>query len=108
MPDVESRLTNLEQQVQALTENQDAIIADAAKVPESIGLNFRLLNRNIDAKFAAQDRKISALDHKVDGLAVDVADLKIDVSNLTVDVSDLKTDVAAILRILGEQFKPKA
>lgn len=101
MPDIESRLTDLEQKVQVLTENQDGIMADAAKVPESLGLNFRILNRNIDAKFAAQDRKISALDHKVDGLAVDVADLKL-------DVGDLKTDVAAILRILGEQFKPKA
>jgi outer membrane murein-binding lipoprotein Lpp len=94
MPDTESRLTDLEQKVQALTDNQDAIVADAAKVPESLGLNFRLLNRNIDAKFAAQDRKI-------DRLQTDVADLK-------TDVGDLKTDVAAILRILGEQFKPKA
>jgi hypothetical protein len=105
MPDIESRLTELEQKVQALTENQEAMAIDHAKIPESLGLNFRLLTRSIDAKFeaqdrridakfAAQDRKISALDHKVDGLAVDVA--------------DLKTDVAAILRILGEQFKPKA
>jgi hypothetical protein len=101
MPNVESRLSDLEQQVKALTENQDGIMADAAKVPESIGLNFRLLNRNLDAKFAAQDRKIGALDHKVDGLSIDVAELKL-------DVGDLKTDVAAILRILGEQFKPKA
>jgi hypothetical protein len=101
MPDVESRLTDLEHKVQGLTENQDGMMADAAKVPESLGLNFRILNRNIDAKFAAQDRKIGALDHKVDGLAIDVAELRL-------DVADLKTDVAAILRILGEQFKPKA
>jgi outer membrane murein-binding lipoprotein Lpp len=94
MPDTESRLTDLEQKVQALTDNQDAIVADAAKVPESLGLNFRLLNRNIDAKFAAQDRKIDRLQTGVAGLKT--------------DVGDLKTDVAAILRILGGQFKPKA
>jgi hypothetical protein len=47
MPDTESRLTDLEQKVPALTDNQDAIVAIAAKVPESLGLNFRLLNRNI-------------------------------------------------------------
>jgi predicted RNase H-like nuclease (RuvC/YqgF family) len=105
MPDVESRLTDLEQKVQALTDNQDAIMADAAKVPENLGLTFRILNRNIDAKFAAQDRKMDAKfeaqDRKIDRLQTDVADLK-------TDVSDLKTDVATILRILGEQFKPKA
>jgi outer membrane murein-binding lipoprotein Lpp len=101
MPDVESRLTDLEQQVKALTDNQDAIMADAAKVPENIGVNFRVLNRNIDAKFAAQDRKI-------DRLQTDVAGLKTDVGHLKTDVADLKTDVSAILRILSEHFKPKA
>jgi outer membrane murein-binding lipoprotein Lpp len=101
MPDVESRLTDLEQQVKALTDNQDAIMADAAKVPENIGVNFRVLNRNIDAKFAAHDRKF-------DRLQTDVAGLKTDVTDLKTDVSDLKTDVAAILKILSEQFKPKA
>jgi hypothetical protein len=30
------------------------------------------------------------------------------VTGLKADVADLKTDVAAILRILGEQFKPRA
>jgi outer membrane murein-binding lipoprotein Lpp len=108
MPDTESRLIDLEQKVQALTDNQDAIVADAAKVPESLGLNFRLLNRNIDAKFAAQDRKIDRLQTDVADLKIDVADLKTDVADLKTDVGDLKTDVAAILRILGEQFKPKA
>jgi hypothetical protein len=29
------------------------------------------------------------------------------VADLKSDIGDLKTDVAAILRILGEQFKPK-
>jgi uncharacterized protein YceH (UPF0502 family) len=105
MPDVESRLTDLEQQVKALTDNQDAIMADAAKVPENLGVNFRILNRNIDAKFAAQDRKIGLVQAD---LKADVADLKTDVADLKTDVADLKTDVAAILRILGEQFKPKA
>jgi predicted RNase H-like nuclease (RuvC/YqgF family) len=111
MPDTESRLTDLEQKVQALTDNQDAIVADAAKVPESLGLNFRLLNRNIDAKFAAQDRKIEAKfevqDRKIDALNKKVEGLAVDVSDLKTDMSDLKTDVAAILKILGEQFKPK-
>jgi phage shock protein A len=112
MPDIENRLTDLEHKVQALTDNQDAIMADAAKVPESLGLNFRILNRNIDAKFAAQDRKIDHVqaDLKADiaELKTDVSALKTDVSDLKTDVSDLKTDVAAILRILGEHFKPKA
>jgi peptidoglycan hydrolase CwlO-like protein len=121
MPDVESRLTDLEQQVQALTENQDAIIADAAKVPDSLALNFRILTRSIDAKFAAHDRKIDRLQEDVSGLKADVSGLKADVSglktdvrglktdvkDLKTDVSDLKTDVAAILKILGGQFRPK-
>jgi archaellum component FlaC len=108
MPDVESRLTDLEQQVKALTDNQADIIADAAKVPETIGVNFRVLNRNIEARFTAQDRKIDRLHTDIGGVKADIADLKTDVADLKTDVADLKTDVSAILRILGEQFKPKA
>jgi outer membrane murein-binding lipoprotein Lpp len=66
------------------------------------------LNRSIDAKFAAQDRKIDRLQTDVASLKAGVADLTTDVGDLKIDVGDLKTDVAAILRILGEQFKPKA
>jgi outer membrane murein-binding lipoprotein Lpp len=107
IPDIENRLTDLEAKVQALAENQEAIMADAAKLPESLALNFRLLSRNLEAKFTAQDREIEALDRKVDGLAADVNHLKTDVDHLKTDVGDLKTDVAAILKILGEQFKPQ-
>jgi uncharacterized coiled-coil protein SlyX len=122
MPDVESRLADLELKVQELTENQEAIIADAAMVPDSLALNMRILTRHIDTKFAAQDRKIdarfaeqdrridskfAAQDRKIDQLQSDVSHLKTDVSHLKTDVSHLTTDVAAILKILGEQFKPK-
>ena len=108
MPDVEQRLTDLEAKVLALTENQEAIIADAVKMPESLVLNFRILARNIEAKFAVQDRKIDRIQTDVADLKSHVSDLTADVSDLKTDFSDLKTDVAAILRILGEQFKPKA
>jgi outer membrane murein-binding lipoprotein Lpp len=107
MPDIENRLTDLEAKVQALAENQEAMMADAAKLRESLALNFRLLSRNLEAKFTAQDRKIEALDRKVDRLATDVDHLKTDVGDLKTDVGSLKTDVAAILKILGEQFKPQ-
>jgi outer membrane murein-binding lipoprotein Lpp len=105
MPDIENRVTDLEAKVQALAENQEANMADAAKMPESLALNFRLLSRNLEAKFTAQDRKIEVLDRKVDRLSTDVAHLKTDVGDLKTDVGSLKTDVAAILNILGEQFK---
>ena len=94
MPDIESRLAALEMKVEALTNSQDAIIADAAKVPESLALNFRLLSRNLDAKLAVQDRKI-------DALASGVGELK-------ADMGHVKRDIGAILGILGEQFKPKS
>ena len=109
MPDFDDRLTDLEQKVQALTENQEAIVVDVARLPESLVLNFRILARNLDAKFAAQDRRIDAKfaeqDRKIDARFA-IQDRKIDA--LAADVGDIKTDLTAVLRILGEHFKPKS
>ncbi len=51
--------------------------------------------------------EIEALDKKGDRLSTDVDHLKTDVGDFKTGVGSLKTDVAAILKILGEQFKPQ-
>jgi hypothetical protein len=50
IPDIERRLRDLEAKVQALAENQEAMMADAAKLPETLALNFRMLSRNLSKR----------------------------------------------------------
>ena len=119
MPDIEERLTAVEEEVARLrdfvAERDEAIKADLANIPDLIKLEFRLQDQKNDRRFAAVDRRFDAMEADIAELKTDIAELKTDVSELKKDVSELKRDVSelkndmgSVLKILNDQFGPKS
>lgn len=100
----DDRLTDLEARMDQLQAEQILFASDVAKLPEAIGLNFRIFRRDLEHKIGALDRK---LEDKVGKLEEKFGGLEKKVDRLEEKSDAMGADISAILDILGRHFGPK-
>jgi predicted RNase H-like nuclease (RuvC/YqgF family) len=110
MPDYETRLTAVEEEVARLRdlveERAEAAAEDYSNIADMIRMEFKMQDRRIEQRFQKQDRRMDRMEADISELKTDVAGLKTDVAGLKADVASLTSDMSAVLKILTTKLGP--